>query len=397
MIYYSPAWRAPNDGKVESAETILKRLQLLFEHLHDNTHNAIFIDQFNFIDNTPGFEHNTGIIPDEIPHFLTGVASLLQQHTIGYGMWTLRDVPANALRNGLFERNYPSWEWGTSSEIVFDTVGQKKAAQLNQNGILSQRISYCSGVPLVKGMPFQLDFQARCPQGKTVFAVIIRRENQTVYENEMALSGEDWQVLHLDQIPFARGDELKIENRGAPLLVSDFYLYQLRQENGIIDAAGQPKSFYQQLVSLNQQMRSGEKTPLKSFLQREDITPQVLDGVFSDLWMGKILSGLIAWPSNQGSLSFVVKAYVPEPWVDYQNKLTLRLDDQQYQFSQLINKGYNEIRFGPLENTYSDEELFFELESAILVSPKQYDEQSQDGREVSMQLIEIGLIAESQL
>ncbi|OQY44167.1 MAG: hypothetical protein B6247_30645, partial [Candidatus Parabeggiatoa sp. nov. 2] len=123
-IYYTPAWGAPNDGGLESAENVLKRMHYLFEHLRTKTSNVIFIDQFNFIDNTPGFERHTGILPNEVPQFLSAVADILQHNTIGYSLWTLQDVRANALKNGLFERNYPSWEID-KGEIVFDSVAQK--------------------------------------------------------------------------------------------------------------------------------------------------------------------------------------------------------------------------------------------------------------------------------
>ncbi|EDN68692.1 conserved hypothetical protein [Beggiatoa sp. PS] len=97
-IYYSPAWGASNNGQSESASAILKRMQYMFEHIRTQTNNAFFIDQFNFIDNTPGFEQHSGIFPEQIPQFLSEVAPILQSQTIGYGLWTLRDVRANALK-----------------------------------------------------------------------------------------------------------------------------------------------------------------------------------------------------------------------------------------------------------------------------------------------------------
>ena len=391
-IYYTPAWGAPNDGGSESVETILKRMQYLFEHLRTKTSNVIFVDQFNFIDNTPGFERHTGILPNEVPHFLSAVADILQHNTIGYSLWTLQDVRANALKNGLFERNYPSWEID-KGEIVFDSVAQKKTALLNQEGTLSQLLAWCVGVPFVKQKPFQLDFKLKKARGATaqkiILTVFVINENQVIHEDTVfSEQCEDWQDIHLENLPFGIGYELKLENRGAPVLLSDFYLYQLRQENGVIDANGKPKAFYNELVSLNHKLSDQKISPPKSFFQQEDITPQQFEGVFSDRWMGKTLMGIIAKPAEQAR--FIVKAYVPDNWHDYTNKITLTLDDKRYNINQPIKTGYNEILVEPLESSGFDNNLFFQLEAKSVCSPKDYDAHSQDTRKVSLQLIELG-------
>jgi GT2 family glycosyltransferase len=393
MIYYTPAWASPNDGNLEPADNILKRMQWMFEHIRAKTPNVIFIDQFNFIDNTPGFEHNTGILPDEVPRFLAGVADILQHNTIGYGMWTLRDVRANALKNGLFERNYPCWEID-NGEIVFDAVAEKKAALLNPGGTLRQLLAQCVGVPLVKEMLFQLDFKVKKADDATapiLLAVLVIYDNKVIHEDSVSWQSEDnWQDIHLEQIPFYIGHELKLENRGAPVLLSDFYLYQLCQENGIIDASGKPKSFYNDLVSLNHKLSRREISPPKSFYPQEDITPQRFDGVFPDRWMGKALNGIITKLAEHET--FVIKAYVPDAWHDYQNRITLTLDDKQYHANKLVKTGYNEIQFNLLENTLFNETVFFQLEAETVCSPCEYDEHSHDSREVSMLLLEFGFI-----
>jgi len=379
-IYYSPAWGAANDGELDSADNILKRMEFLFEYLHQHTHNAIFIDQFNFIDNTPGFERNTGILPDELPKFLTKAAALLQKHTVGYALWTLYDVPANVLKNGLFERNYPSWEIH-QGEIV--SLDHQKAVKLNRGGSLQQRLTQANGVPLVKDKPFQLDFRAR-GVNHAKLQVSVWYEHQRIYEATLVLKSEQWQTFHLEEIPFSLGAELKLENQHEPVLVTDFYLYQVYQENGILDANGQAKIFYEQILSLNQRL-GGQSLPPSSF-GRENI--HLLDEIQADLWMGKTISGAITTLIAKETY-LVVRAYVPELWQTYQNTLKLILDGQSYEASSL-HPGYNEIKWGPLETT--GEVVFFELEADTLVSPKQYDENSQDNRQVSLQLLEFGFM-----
>ncbi len=388
MIYYTPAWGASNEGNSEPVDNILKRMQFMFEQIHSKTQNAIFIDQFNFIDNTPGFEHNTGIIPEQIPNFLSEITPLLQQHTVGYGMWCLHDVRANALKNGLFERSYPCWEI-ENGEIVFNT--EKNAALLKKGGILSQLLNTCVGVPYVKDKPFQLDFKIKNTE-KTVFTIFVYYNNKIQYEKTIySEPKQDWQDIHLENIPFYIGYELKIENQGTSIMLADFYLYQQCQENGIIDSDGNHKFFYNDLVSLNNKLTTTKKTSPKSFYQQTEITPQGFEGIYSDNWMDKKLLGIIAKPLTQNkTLSFIIKAYIPETWHDYQNKLTLTLDNKQYQINQTIKPGINEIVVKSLESDSIADIVFLQLEANVVYSPSHYDKHSKDNRDVSIQLIEFG-------
>jgi len=259
MIYYTPAWGSPNNGNVESAENILKRMQWMFDYLRTKTTNMIFIDQFNFIDNTPGFEHNTYISPEQLPHFLRDVADILKNNTIGYGLWTVRDVRANVLKNGLFEREYPCWEID-KGKIIFDETTEKKAVLLQSNGKLSQLLTWCAGAPYIKDAFFQLDFnmkKADDSQGKIILKISVLYKNKVKYDTTISPEiNSDWQAIHLEKIPFNLAYELRLENKSTSVLLSDFYLYQLCQENGIIDVNGKPKSFYNDLILLNNKLNS---------------------------------------------------------------------------------------------------------------------------------------------
>ena len=392
MVYYTPAYGAPNEGQAEPVENISTRMQWMFEQIHTHTHNTIFIDQFNFIDNTPGFEQNTRLLAHDIPRFLSDITPILQKNTIGYGLWTLRDVRANALKNGLFERNYPSWNID-KGQIIFDAKSGKKVASLNKGGTLRQLLAECSGVPLVKKMPFQLDFILKTEQKVSepvLLRVCVLYENAMMYDHIISFEqAEDWQDIHLDNIPFSMGYTLVLENKGSTVLLGDFYLYQLCQENGIIDVNNQPKSFFKDIVLLNQNLNTPEKRPPPSFFHSKEITPQQFEGVFSDHWMRQTLRGIIAKPSTTEPLYFVIKAYIPDTWTDYNNQITLTLDEKQYRAT--LKTAYNEICLGPLE-PIMDDIVFFQLHTKTVVSPHHYDKHSQDIREVSMLLIEFGIV-----
>lgn len=389
MIYYSPAWGSPNQGQPESAQAILTRMQFMFDHIRAHTQNSIFIDQFNFIDNTPGFEHNTGILPSELPDFLDNVSTVLQNNTIGYSLWTLRDVPANLLRNGLFIHHYPSWEM-EQGHVTFDANSQKQMVCLHHNGQLIQLVIQSFGVPLVKNQPFQLNFKIKAEE-LTEIEVSVIRDDVAVFQKKISVKTNEWHTQSLEQVPFNIGCRLQIINLGkSDVYLSHFYLYQICQENGIIDAKGQVKSFYPNLVNLNKKLKATYQVELKSFLDKSELVTQRLHGLYSDLWMGAQLLGKLAiLQTEQTEIYFLVKVYVPDHWENYTNKLTLMVNEQKIGNEYHINAGYQEIHWA-MPNQFVASWVTFQLQAEKIYSIKQYDGQSQDNRAVSMQIIGLG-------
>ncbi len=396
MIYYSPAWGAPNEGQCDSAQTILTRMQFMFDHIHAQTQNSIFIDQFNFIDNTPGFEANTRIQQEELADFLDNVVTLLQNNTIGYGLWTLRDVAANLLRNGLFTQQYPSWEI-EHGQVIFDAEAQKYAVCLQNKGKLSQLVTQSFGVALVKNQPFKLDFQLKATEiNNCSINILILKENNIIYQHTITTITTAWQNIHLTGIQFEIGCYLQIIYQGkADILLSHFYLYQICQENGVIDIYGKKKHFYPNLLKLNQKLKSTYQIELKSFLEKTDLFGYRLRGLYSDLWMGQQLSGKLATLSTeQAEIYFLVKIYVPEIWENYHNKLVLMIDEQVFSIEHLIIAGYQEVHW-VIKNDFVTEWIKFQLQVQQVYQIKQYDIQSQDGRAVSMQIVGLGLVKQN--
>lgn len=399
MIYYSPAWGSPNQGESEPAANILQRLQFMLAQTRHHTNNVIFIDQFNFIDNTPGFEQNTGILPAEIPEFLTQAGKILAKQTVGYGLWTLQDVRANVLKNGLFQRNYPSWEI-TEGEIVSLVAEEKQATWLNPGGTLQQTLTHCVGVSLDPEKLFQLDFEVKASHTIELVVIIYDEQQNIRFEKQISCQGRQWQAIHLENVPFWLGNQLVFKNQSqSPILLTEFYLYQQCQENGIFDIKGNPKWFYQSFVSLNQQLSQLQQTSLNSYFSVTDLKnqPEHLTGLFTDQWMGKMIVGVIAIPRD--SLSFIIKVYVPESWTHYHNQLSLFLHDQWYPSSPLLPVGYHEIEITvrkELIQSDFDSELnqviFFQLAAEKTYSPSQFEPDSIDTREVSCQLLELGFI-----
>ena len=69
----------------------------------------IFVDQFLFYDNSPGFEHNAKLKEKDINTYLKVAALPLIRFTRGYAIWTYKDYKMNAVANSEFAKGMSSW------------------------------------------------------------------------------------------------------------------------------------------------------------------------------------------------------------------------------------------------------------------------------------------------
>lgn len=115
-IYWAPFWGAQNQGEQLRAKQSLALLEHLLDSVGTVTKLPIFIDQLNFMDNTPGFENNAVIRSDELPAFLAEAACLLRAKKVrGYALWTGRDYRESPLLNPTFSYGLDGWVYAPSA------------------------------------------------------------------------------------------------------------------------------------------------------------------------------------------------------------------------------------------------------------------------------------------
>jgi hypothetical protein len=395
VIYYSPGWAAPNNGDRASAKEALERMAFMINHVRSHTNNRIFIDQLNFIDNTPGFEQNTIIAPKEISAFLEGAFRILRDNTIGYSIWTIRDRPANIFKNGSFERDYLGWD-KEEGIIRYDSYEKEKFLILKSGGKLSQTfadrlIPHSEKRPI----PFHLDFRAKTPgkEGTVITISIFDSQKNNVYDKQMKLTCPQWESFKLKDIPFDYGHHLEIKNNGSELFLDKLYFYAWSQEGGIYDSQGNPKSFQDDIKVLNRNLATNDLEITETFFDESKIKDRHFRGVYPDLWVGSFISGKIAVPKKNPPWNFLVKAYVPENWVTYKNIITLKLGGQNFG-SKTVLPGYNEISFEIPAKAMKRRVVSFDLVLDKVFAPQKYDVKLIDNRKVSILIIEFGFVDE---
>lgn len=116
----------------------------------------LYIDQFLYMDNTPGFEHNSQLEEGQISEFLVNSFHVLKNRTKGYGVWTYRDYGNNAVYNSQFGQGKAGWSF--HEQAVIKEEDSNKRACLGDNSMISQDLK--GDVTAQNGNPVFVSFYA---------------------------------------------------------------------------------------------------------------------------------------------------------------------------------------------------------------------------------------------
>lgn len=124
-IMYKPTQGVgiPKD-KISGKRALTELKKWLKSIRRKNGNKPVYIDQFLFVDNTPGFLEEEIIEECELDWYLINCSTILKQYTAGYGVWAYRDYGNNLLYNPQFAMEFQGW----------DTVGKVVAVNFEENG-----------------------------------------------------------------------------------------------------------------------------------------------------------------------------------------------------------------------------------------------------------------------
>ena len=125
-------------GTELSAAQAVEQARSILGGLRDAAGKPVFVDQLLYMDNTPGFEDNAHIRPDEIPAFLTGMAPVLEEAGWGYAVWTYQDYVNNVIRNGGFGLGETAWDLSGGASV--HTEDGNSVLRLKTGAKASQRL-----------------------------------------------------------------------------------------------------------------------------------------------------------------------------------------------------------------------------------------------------------------
>lgn len=391
IIYYHPAWGAANDGNNIGAERAIDNMQHLFNKVRSHTDNFLFIDQFNFIDNTPGFENNTKIKADEIPRFIDKASPHLKHKSLGYGLWLMQDKKANILANASFESGQQGWKI-KNGQLIKDEFNTYQLL-LKQSASLEQNFQIGASDYIKQNKTFIVEFDLKKnSKSKSIISIKLKDyKGYTIKQEQLKFISHSSEKIVLDTFPILEYGTLSIENSGGEVLVDNFMLYILVQENGIYDVNGNAKAFRDNIVAMNQSLAKVEKVP--SFYNKSTIDSVYLQGVYKDAWASKYIVGKISNGSaidKNEAAALNIGIYVPDAWKNYTNKLSL-IYNQKMIGTAKLTPGYQtlvfKIKSEQLGNSLNSH-FVLRADNDFLIS--EFDTSSSDTRRVAFLLDNIG-------
>jgi hypothetical protein len=294
--YFNPYWGARNESDVISPEDALRNLGHMVRRLRRAVGGKrVFFDQFNFVDSTPAFRHNSRLAGEpQIATFLAQALNLLGEQTLGYALWSLDAYEANVLRSSRFEHGLDDWHVVGASggaagvEVRVDAATNDHFATIAPGGTLAQdvRASWNPG-GATPDVPYTLRLRARAAGG----TLDVRWEGaggQVPAAAHVVTPGAAWQLFEW-QVPFAPAGRLTLAARDGVVDVDDVTLFNHVQEAALFDPRERPLGTRPEVVAAANRARFGGGVRASDDGQRSDADgqqqPSIPTGAADDGWL----------------------------------------------------------------------------------------------------------------
>ena len=239
-VYFAPFMFSANAGDEIGADEALGKLNgFIYRTRQLSGARPLFIDQFNFIDNTVGFERNTKISPAAIPEFLVRAGDVIREKTRGYALWSHKDYIMTPLYNASFERGLKGWtcDLNNDDHAILRDDRQDSWLRLRAGDSVSQMFRW--------NTPGQLKvYLQACPE-KTDRECRLRVASN-VDSKVVPVSGGGCLCVEL-----AGGTEIAIGCESGSILVDNVKIAGHAQLNGLYDAFGRERDYAPAVREMN--------------------------------------------------------------------------------------------------------------------------------------------------
>ncbi len=245
-MYSIPMGMENQFERVTAQQALDMAPRILGNILNYNDGKPIYIDQFLFTDNTIGFEHNAQLQDEEKAPYLMGMAPILKNMTMGYGIWTYRNYCDNKLYNSQFGLGAAEWNMMGGSSIV-ERGGSNEAA-IPGGGSISQDIG--NRATGSTGSKTHVRFKADS-DGASDLSVQLGNQTKSV-----SVTGAKTVEL---TFPGTSLSKITIKNSGAAAYVDDIQVYTYVTDGEMYDLAGQELNCIQPIRDLNELLQPGSE------------------------------------------------------------------------------------------------------------------------------------------
>ena len=139
LMYGVPMGHINQGERLDAAEALVTTQQMLDHVLQYTEGKKLYIEQFLYMDNTPGFEHNAQLKDDQLDDYIVACADLFRDRIMGYGVWAYRNYADNLVYNPQFALGGEGWIFEGGVEAV--RYRDSMQAKLPVGGCLRNPIS----------------------------------------------------------------------------------------------------------------------------------------------------------------------------------------------------------------------------------------------------------------
>lgn len=307
-IYYNPSFGQANKGEEISADEAFTGLRRILAEIHNKSPGKkIFIDQLNFIDNTPGFEHNAAIAPDELDMFMGMIVPLLIKYTNGYSLWPYRDYAESVVYNASFEDGLKGWDVQGNAKLVTERGDHRLSlgggASITQY-IPGYRLSACHF-----GQSTPVTLRIHIASLTEASLRITTDKDHTDYK--LVKSSSSARYIEVCLPPFGKEVYLSIQALDGDVIIDDISLYSHVQKISLYDLDDNKSSNLMLIRNFNDALQKNVET--RQYLDASQVG--TLSGVSEDRWMSPSVTGRFYIPKEfNNDYVFELKLYTPDNW-----------------------------------------------------------------------------------
>jgi hypothetical protein len=259
-VYWAPFWGALNQGEKLTAEQSLALFDTLLGELGADGQRRLFVDQFNFVDNTPGHEHNAVLRPEEIHGFLhQSVCVMKARGVAGYALWTSQDYAENPLHNPAFGYGLEGWRLeraGGPPEAALEALPSGDfALALAAGDRLSQHVPAKRGRLMQAGDGIS---DQVCLEADATAPATLRVQAGQGAAVPLAFDGRGRQraCTAIEPVPVDGGLVFSVDVESGALRLRDVQLYDHVQYGGLYDLLGKPGPLHDSVRRMNRDFRA---------------------------------------------------------------------------------------------------------------------------------------------
>ena len=240
VLYWAPFWGAQNRGeKLQASQSLALLGGMLSEAREWSGGRPGFINQFNLIDNTPGYENNATLPDDQIAPFLRGAVCVLKDNgVLGVGLWTGRDYAESPIYNPSFAFGLEGWTLldaagapASGADVLDHAPGHDPVLRLREGHVLSQAFGIERGrLPHRDERPDQACVDAASPGGAVLHVGAGDGEPATIV---LAAGHRGRACTPIDSHPVGERLALRLAMQSGTATLRGVWLFDLVQDGGM--------------------------------------------------------------------------------------------------------------------------------------------------------------------